>query len=48
LPVVLLLLIVLSVFKGMHLDVTGEISAEDLCNEESVVERSISYDVSNN
>ena len=39
LPVVLLLLVVLRVLKRVHLDVLGEVTRENLCNQEAIVER---------
>lgn len=39
LPVVLLLLVVLRVLKRVHLDVLREVTRENLCNQEPVVER---------
>jgi hypothetical protein len=39
LPVVLLLLVVLCVLKRVHLDVLGEVTRENLCNQEAIVER---------
>jgi hypothetical protein len=38
LPVVLFLLVVLSIVKGMHLNVLREISTEDLCNQKAIIE----------
>lgn len=39
LPVVLLLLVVLCVLKRVHLNVLGEVTRENLCNQEAIVER---------
>lgn len=40
LPVVLFLRIILSIIEAVHLDLGGEVSGEDLSDEEAVVEGS--------